>query len=56
MIASVLMRLSSRLGCVGEAIEDFVPGDCTIDDDMTDKDSLFGAFLRDGEAAVRLNF
>jgi hypothetical protein len=32
-------------GCVGEAFEDFVPGDCAIDDDMTDVDSILGVFL-----------
>lgn len=35
-------------GCVGEAIEDFVPDDCAFDDDMTDTDSILGVFLCHG--------
>jgi hypothetical protein len=42
----MLIRLSSRLAASGEAIEDFVPGDCAVDDDMTDMDSNLGVFLR----------
>lgn len=35
-------------GCIGEAIEDFVPADCAVDDDMTDMDCIFGVVLRHG--------